>query len=144
MTCDVGELVSGASAIVIIEVTVDSSPSGILTNTASVKGNEIDPDPENDTAAEVTSVQVGELKYVVIISTGDADTTGVILIDSPDPVFVGNSLTYDLTIINNGSTENKGVTLEVTLPSSVTFESVTVALLRTGILTAAARHSAYE
>lgn len=44
---------------------------------------------------------------------------------SPDPVTVGNNLTYTITITNNGPNTATGVTLTDTLPGSVTFVSST-------------------
>jgi len=41
--------------------------------------------------------------------------------DSPDPVTVGNNLTYTVTVINNGLWPATGVTLTETLPANVTF-----------------------
>jgi choice-of-anchor C domain-containing protein len=43
--------------------------------------------------------------------------------DSPDPVRVGQPLTYTLTVTNRGPSAATGVTLTDTLPARVTFES---------------------
>jgi uncharacterized repeat protein (TIGR01451 family) len=45
--------------------------------------------------------------------------------DSSDPVVAGDTLTYTLTITNNGPSEATGVTLADILPNSVTFGSAT-------------------
>ena len=45
--------------------------------------------------------------------------------DSPDPVTVSNTLTYTITVTNNGPDTATDVVLTDTLPSSVTFESAT-------------------
>ncbi len=45
--------------------------------------------------------------------------------DSPDPVTVGNNLTYTVTITNNGPGGATGVVLTDTLPVGVTFVSAT-------------------
>ena len=44
-------------------------------------------------------------------------------VDSPDPVIVGNNLTYTITVTNNGPLDATGVTLNDTLPAGVTFVS---------------------
>lgn len=44
---------------------------------------------------------------------------------SPDPVIVGNNLTYAITVTNNGPSAAANVTLTDTLPGSVTFGSAT-------------------
>jgi uncharacterized repeat protein (TIGR01451 family) len=45
--------------------------------------------------------------------------------DSPDPVAVGNSLSYTVTVTNDGPSVATGVTLTDTLPAGVTFGSAT-------------------
>ncbi|WP_134704977.1 DUF11 domain-containing protein [Ammoniphilus sp. YIM 78166] len=56
VTCSLGTLVNGASATVTITGT--PTANGIITNTATVTGNEFDPDSSNDTATETTTVQL--------------------------------------------------------------------------------------
>ncbi len=53
-TCTLGNLGSGASAT--ITVVARANATGSVTNTASVHGNESDPDPANNTAAATNSV----------------------------------------------------------------------------------------
>ncbi|MHC5925414.1 CARDB domain-containing protein, partial [Nostoc sp.] len=47
--------------------------------------------------------------------------------DSPDPVIVGNPLTYTLTVSNTGTANASGISVQYTLPSGVTFNGTTVA-----------------
>ncbi|MCC5641830.1 putative Ig domain-containing protein [Nostoc sp. CHAB 5824] len=49
------------------------------------------------------------------------------LADSPDPVIVGNPLTYTLTVSNSGTANASGISVQYTLPSGVTFNGTTVA-----------------
>lgn len=116
VTCDIGTLASGASATVTIEVTPQQE--GNITNTASVAGDQSDPVPTNNTASEGTQVGAGAAEQVDL-SLDKAD--------APDPVEVGETLTYTLTIDNAGPDTATGVTVTDTLPASVQFESVTTA-----------------
>ena len=45
--------------------------------------------------------------------------------NSPDPVFVGNNLTYTITATNNGPSNASGVVITDTLPANVTLVSAT-------------------
>lgn len=65
-----------------------------------------DPNTGNNTAAQ--SVQVAQ---------ATADVT-VQMTDSPDPVRVGSTLTYTITVRNNGPDMAAGVTLTDTLPAA--------------------------
>jgi uncharacterized repeat protein (TIGR01451 family) len=68
--------------------------------------------------------------YVWPVRSGQTGPLGnldisVIKTDSPDPVTVGNNLTYTIVVSNNGPETGTGVTLTDTLPSSVTYVSAT-------------------
>jgi uncharacterized repeat protein (TIGR01451 family) len=54
VTCNLGDLASGASTNIMIIVT--ATRPGTLTNTATVRGNEFDPNPLNDSATATTTV----------------------------------------------------------------------------------------
>ena len=56
VTCDLGSLALDATATVTIAVTVDASTAGTLLNTAKVTATTSDPDLENNTATEATTV----------------------------------------------------------------------------------------
>ena len=45
--------------------------------------------------------------------------------DSPDPIIVGENLTYTLVVINDGPDESTGVLLTDNLPDNVEFVSAT-------------------
>ena len=64
VTCDVGAFPAGAATVVTIDVTVNAT-AGILVNTATISGNETDPDPEDNVASEGTAVgpRDGELAH---------------------------------------------------------------------------------
>jgi uncharacterized repeat protein (TIGR01451 family) len=54
LTCELGSLASGASAT--MSIVVSPARDGTIANTASVRGNEPDPDRANNTATETTTV----------------------------------------------------------------------------------------
>lgn len=60
--------------------------------------------------------------FVTIRASRPADLS-ITIDDSPDPVVVGDTLTYTFTALNNGPNDATGVTLTVTLPPGVTFIS---------------------
>ena len=73
----------------------------------------------------INSTQLG--RYVLEVRGGSVTTgdLGVTLTDAPDPVSVGNSLTYTATVRNNSTSQATGVTLTDTLPAGITFVSAT-------------------
>lgn len=114
VTCNLGDLAAGATATVEIVVTLPPSMAHgtTLTNTAEVTGNEPDPNLGNNTDTEQTRViRQADLS---VTKTGD-----------PDPVIAGDSLTYSLTITNNGPSDATGVVLTDNLPPATTFDSAT-------------------
>lgn len=115
VTCTVGELAVGETATVTISGT--TTTDGRITNTAAVAGERPDPETDDNTAVEETTVGVG--------GGGNADLS-ILKADSPDPVAVGQTLTYTLTVSNGGLATATGVTVTDNLPASVTLESATV------------------
>jgi uncharacterized repeat protein (TIGR01451 family) len=107
VTCNLGTITNGASATITIIVT--PTVVGTITNTATVSSDEADLNTADNTDTEDTTVQGTDIS--------------VTKTDSPDPVFVGNNLTYIVTVNNNGPADATGVTVTDTLPAGVTFVS---------------------
>lgn len=114
VTCELGTLTVGESATVELGITLDPSlaDGATFTNTAEVTGDLPDPDMSDNTATEETTiVRQADLS---IAKTGD-----------PDPAVAGDSLTYSLTVSNDGPSDASGVTITDTLPDGATFDSAT-------------------
>jgi uncharacterized repeat protein (TIGR01451 family) len=112
VTCNLGNLANDDNTQVTIHAKVNSSTQGALTNSASVTGNESDPNGDNNSATEDTTVNT------------EADLT-VTQNSSPNPVLPGDDLAYHITVTNNGPSDAMGVTLTDDLPSGVSFQSST-------------------
>ncbi len=108
VTCTLGSLASGDSATVTIVVTPNSA--GDLTNTASVTATESDSSTGDNTASETTTVN-------------PAANLSLAKTASPNPVLLGEELTYTLTVNNSGPSAGTAVTVTDTLPVGVSFVS---------------------
>ena len=95
-----------------ITITVTAGLPGFATNVATVLANGPDMDNSDNTATATTE----------IVSSADLQVQGT---DSPDPVHLGNSLAYTLTISNRGPSAAAGVVMTSTLPASVSINNVT-------------------
>ena len=111
VTCDLGAIDSGAGARVTIAVTPVAPTGGTtINNTVSVAANETDSDNSNNSATLSTSVVRNSDIFV---------TTRA----APDPVRVGDVLTYAVTVTNNGPSQSTGVVLSIALPPGTSFGS---------------------
>ena len=111
VTCNLGSLDKDATATVTIVVT--PTAEGTITNNATVQSDATDPNPSDNTATETTEVRPPKPVSDLSITKTDA----------PDPVGVGQQLTYMLTVTNNGPSAADNVVITDTLPANVTFVS---------------------
>jgi uncharacterized repeat protein (TIGR01451 family) len=109
VVCSIGNLDNGGSATITINVTAPTT-AGTITNTATVKGNEPDPNTANNTA----SATIG-----CACASADLSITKTAPIITP----VGTQLSYTITATNAGPSPATGVTVTDTLPSQVSFVS---------------------
>ncbi len=110
-TWDVGDLDSGAGALIQITVNVNDNTSGTsFTNTASVlEVDQPDPNSDNDSDSVIVDVDFIDLKVNKTVS----DRT-------PDP---GDQITYSITLTNDGPHQATNVTIFDQLPTGVTYVS---------------------
>jgi uncharacterized repeat protein (TIGR01451 family) len=110
VTCAIGTIANAGTATVVIVVNPNGTAN--LTNTATVNANEFDPNTANNTSTAATTV----------VPVADMAVTQTA---SPNPVSVGQPLTFTITITNNGPSPASGVSLADPLPANVTFVSAT-------------------
>ncbi|MEK6373632.1 MAG: C25 family cysteine peptidase [Acidobacteriota bacterium] len=84
----------------------------VITDTVTVTAAVADSVAGNNTASATSTVQVPSNADLAITKT-----------DSPDPIGVGQLITYLLRVVNNGPEIATGVTTSDTLPGTVTFIS---------------------
>jgi uncharacterized repeat protein (TIGR01451 family) len=94
--CNLGSLANAASATITVVGTADAS--GSISNQVSVSADEADPDPADNTASETTAVN----------PSADLSITKS---DDADPVAVGATVTYTLTVTNDGPDTANNVTV---------------------------------
>ncbi len=107
-----GTLDSGATATVTVLVGVNGDTRTTLTNTAVVSATETESNTANNTATATTTVNANV--DVAVVKT-----------DSADPVVAGGTLTYTITVTNNGPSTATNVVVTDPLPTGLTFTSGT-------------------
>src|SRR5437879_4972270 len=122
VTCDVGPLANTASATITINATAPAT-AGMITNTATISGNETDPSAANNSASASTNVSVpttGGSADLSISKHAFPGSGG----DEYPRLQVGNSFLYVLAVRNLGPSKATGVTVTDQLPAGVTFRKV--------------------
>jgi uncharacterized repeat protein (TIGR01451 family) len=100
-------------AVQSFDIVAEIQSVGDVTTTATITGNESDPDLSNNDASETTTFDVS------------ADLQSFI-IDSPDPITpVGGQITYDVSLTNDGPSPAAGVVATLTLDAGTQFVSTT-------------------
>ncbi len=107
VTCDLGDLASGASAV--RHVVVKGITNGLWTNNATVSSDTRDRDHSNDSAS--ADVTVGPRADLSITKT------------APATVPAGGEVTWTLKVTNQGPDDATGVTITDPLPAGVVFVS---------------------
>ena len=112
LSCSLGTLAVGGNASVVIQVIPNAA--GSLTDTASVASNVTDPNTANNSAS-VTVNAVAAPQPMADLSLA--------LSAAPNPVTVGQTLTYTLNVSNAGPSVATGTVLSDSLPAGVSFVS---------------------
>ncbi|MGH3131294.1 MAG: Ig-like domain-containing protein, partial [Gaiellaceae bacterium] len=108
--CNFGSIGAEGSATVTIVVEVNSGTEGTtISNTADVSADEEEEIHGNNSDTEETTVEEG---------TGEADLS-LTKSDSPDPVGVGEELTYTIEVENRGTATARNVDVTDDLPAGV-------------------------
>ena len=103
---------SGDVFTLVVNVPTDAAPGTFFTNTATVSTTTFDPNDENNSSTTSTLV------------IGNSADIAVTKMASPDPVTAGSSLTYTIKVSNSGPDSADNVTLNDSLPATVTFVSL--------------------
>lgn len=109
VTVVMGTVPAGTTGTIQLQANVDANQTSDITNSASVLGYEIETDSANNSDSVLLELVESDL---VIVKEGNVD-----------PVNAGDSLTYTLTVTNDGPDAATGVSVVDSLPSDVTFVS---------------------
>ena len=119
LTCELGALADKASATITITAKVTAAP-GPLTNTATVSGEETDPEPENNKSSATTTV----LEPPSIAKASD----------SPEAT-IGHRIAYTLTVTIPAQATTFNQTVIDTLPDTLDFDEYVSATCTAGCTT---------
>lgn len=109
VTSTIGTLLSGQSATITIDVTIDNTTTGVITNTAVTSGTD-----ETDTTNNSATAQTTVSPEIDLVITKTDDDNNLVL--SP-----GDSIAYSLLVENNGPSDATGVAVVDLLPTGLTY-----------------------
>jgi len=113
VTCNGASLANGASAPFTLVVTVDGNASGTISNTAGVSAAQTDSTPGNSSATASP----------VTVNAASADLSLAKTTNATQAV-IGGTITYTITLTNNGPDAASSVVVSDVLPSSLLFQSI--------------------
>ncbi|HKI27650.1 MAG TPA: DUF11 domain-containing protein [Candidatus Sulfotelmatobacter sp.] len=124
LTCPIGALADTATSTFTVTVHIPSSfgGGGSITNFASVTGDQIDSNPNNNNSSATTGVLA-----VADLATSKTGPT--------NPVAAGTNITYTIGVSNAGPSDAPNVVVTDTLPVGVNFVSSTAGCSGTTVLT---------
>ncbi len=112
VTCLLGDIPDGEQRVATIRVQIQPGAPSTVTNTAAVTSPVDDPDPtDNDDDASVSVQESADLSVEKVADLASAEP--------------GDTITYTLTVHNDGPDTAQNVTLSDTIPSGLAFVSST-------------------
>jgi uncharacterized repeat protein (TIGR01451 family) len=109
--CNLGTMTPGQILTITSNYTLAANANGSIGNSATVTSTTGDPNPGDNSAT--TSAAVVQKADLSVTKTGPASATA------------GNTVTYDITVANNGPSDAINVSLSDPTPSGLTFSSAT-------------------
>jgi uncharacterized repeat protein (TIGR01451 family) len=115
LICNLGNLPTNVVATATLVITPPVNDLGFsVTNTVTAAANETDAYTGDNTASVVTAISGATANLVVSLT------------DTPNPVIIGNTLTYTITVTNNGPATAPNVLTTNFLPPGVTLTNIPV------------------
>lgn len=108
ITCDAATLPPGYSDQITVYTNAPAT-EGRITNSVTVRSDTTDPNAANDTATASTRVDAASADLAVTCT------------DTPDPVPTADTLTYQIDVVNHGSSDAYNVQVDDILPTEVQF-----------------------
>jgi large repetitive protein len=111
--CTIGDIASGATVSFNVSYTVPADYAGPdpIVNTAAVRSDVPDPDPSNNNNRSSTAVDRDASADLSVVKTG------------PPSAAIGSTVTYHITVTNNGSDDATNVVLADTISAGLTLVS---------------------
>jgi large repetitive protein len=117
VTCKFAELKVGESHVFKFTVEVKSGTTGSIVNTAKVKGDQPEPEPDVFPNESTVTTPIGGLARLAVEKIGPEK-----------PVLLGNDFTYEIKVENKGPSDAVEATVVDPLPSQVKFLSATTSV----------------
>lgn len=113
-TCTLGSIAAGGSGMFTLDADIDPGVSGTLTTSGDVAGDQTDPDPDNDSASEDTTVEPSADIWVTKVA-------------DRNPATLGHELVYTITVSNAGPSDDPAVGISDVFDSNLTCTYTSVA-----------------
>ncbi len=116
VSCDLGTVPVGGTVTIQVVATIAPGADAVVQNSAAVSSSTPDPDSSNNASS---------VKFQPTMVSDIEVTKAVVAPSDPSKVAAGGSVSYAVTVKNNGSSVAKNTVLTDTLPAGLTLTSVT-------------------